>query len=191
MVSETCLTAADADVNYNIGGFQKIYRHDEPTGKVFRPYHGPAIFVKNGILVKEIQKLRSTGFEALYSCLYKVGHLQPVQFIAVYASPQIKFKSLTKNIDELMLGIDLISAKCIILGDFNMNSILPCAKNANETIINYMKQQYNMKQFVKCSTTESGSMLDLCFSNEKNIDCLVTWNHWSDHKIVSAVLLDS
>ena len=34
-------------------------------------------------------------------------------------------------------------------------------------------------------------MLDLCFSNEKNIDCLVTWNHWSDHKIVLAVLLDS
>ena len=58
-----------------------------------------------------------------------------------------------------------------------MKSILPYAKNANETIINYMKQQYNMKQFVKCSTTESGSMLDLCFSNEKNIDCLVTWNH--------------
>ena len=184
MVSETRLTAADADVNYNIDGFQKIYRHDEPTGKVFRPYHGLAIFVKNGILVKEIQKLSSTGFEALYSCLYKVGHLQPVQFIAVYASPQIKFKSLTKNIDELMLGIDLISAKCIILGDFNMNSILPCAKNANETIIKYMRQQYNVKQFVKCSTTERGSMLDLCFSDEKNIDCLVTWNHWSDHKMV-------
>ena len=90
-----------------------------------------------------------------------------------------------------MLGIDLISAKCIILGDFNMNSILPCAKNANETFIKYMKQQYNMKQFVKCSTTESGSILDLCFSNEKNINCLVTWNHWSDHKIVSAVLIDS
>ena len=133
MVSETRLTAADADVNYNIDGFQKIYHHDEPTEKVFRPYHGLAIFVKNGILVKEIQKLHSTGFEALYSCLYKVGDLQPVQFIAVYASPQIKFKSLTKNIDELMLGIDLISTKCIILGDFNMNSILPCAKNANET----------------------------------------------------------
>ena len=169
MVSETRLTAADADVNYNIDGFQKIYCHDEPTEKVFRPYHGLAIFVKNGILVKEIQKLHSTGFEALYSCLYKVDDSQPVQFIAVYASPQIKFKRLTKNIDELMLGIDLISAKCIILGDFNMNSILPCAKDANDTIINYMKQQYNMKQFVKCSTAESGSMLDLCFSNEKNI----------------------
>ena len=190
MLSETRLSSSDADVDYNIDGFQNIYRHDEPTGQVFRPFHGLAVFVKNHILVKEMRKLRSTGFEAFYICLYKVGDPQPVQFVSVYASPQIKFHILTKNIDELMIGVDLISAKCIILGDFNMKSIFPHTENANDQMIKHMQQQYNMKQFVTCSTTESGSMLDLCFSTEQNIDCVVTWNHWSDHKIVSAVLPD-
>ena len=103
MVSETHLIVGDADVDHNIEGFQNICRLDETTDHVLRPSHGLAIFVKNGILLKEIQKLRSTGFEALYVCLYKVGDLQPVQFISVYASPQIKFQNLTKNIAELML----------------------------------------------------------------------------------------
>ena len=190
MVSETRLMASDTDVDYNIEGFQNIYRHDEPTKQIFRPPHGLAIFVRNGVIVKEIHKLRSAGFEAMYVCLYKVGDSLPVQFISLYASPQIKFQNLIKNIDKLMLGVDLISAKCIILGDFNMKSILPHAENANATISHHMKEQYNIKQFVKCNTTEGGSMLDLCFSNDTNIHCVVTWNHWSDHKIVSAVCLD-
>ena len=190
MVSETRLMASDTDVDYNIEGFQNIYRHDEPTKQIFRPPHGLPIFVQNGVLVKEIHKLCSAGFEAMYVCLYKVGDSLPVQFISLYASPQIKFQNLIKNIDELMLGVDLISAKCIILGDFNMKSILPHAENANATISHHMKEQYNIKQFVKCNTTEGGSMLDLCFSNDTNIHCVVTWNHWSDHKIVSAVCLD-
>ena len=116
MVSETRLMVTDADVDYNIEGFQNIYHHDEPTEQVLRPSHRLAIFVKNGIIVKEIQKVVGTGFEALYICLYKVGDSEPVQFISVYASPQIKFENLTKNIDQLMLGVDLISARCIILG---------------------------------------------------------------------------
>ena len=156
MVSETRLMVSDADVDYNIEGFQNIYRHDEPTKQILRPFHGLAIFVKNGIFVKEIQKLRGVGFEALYVCLYKVGDSEPVQFISVYASPQIKFQNLTKNIDELMLAVDLISARCIILGDFNMKSILPHTENGNNKISYHMKQQYNMEQFVKCNTTESG-----------------------------------
>ena len=37
---------SDADVDYNIQGFQNIYHHDEPTKQIFRPFHGLAIFVK-------------------------------------------------------------------------------------------------------------------------------------------------
>ena len=93
-----------------------------------------------------------------------------------------------KDIHNLMLDIDLVSTKCIILGDFNMKSILSNIDDSNEELITHMKEKYNMDQYVTCATTESGSILDLCFSNHRNIDCIVTWNHWSDHRIVSAIL---
>ena len=45
-----------------------------------------------------------------------------------------------------------------------------------------------MDQHVNTSTTENGSILDLCFSKCSNIEHVVTWNHWSDHKIISVIL---
>ena len=61
-----------------------------------------------------------------------------------------------------------------------MKSVLPNVNDYNE--------KHNMEQYVHTSTTENGSILDLCFSNCSNVQCVVTWNHWSDHKIVSVVL---
>ena len=51
-----------------------------------------------------------------------------------------------------------------------------------------MLKKYYMKQYVNTSTTENGSILDLCFSDCSNIEHVVTWNHSSDHKIVSIIL---
>ena len=79
----------------------------------------------------------------------------------------------------------MITTRCIIIGDFNMKLVLP---NVNdETLIEHMLKN-NMEQYVNTSTTESGSILDLCFSNCSNIEQVVTWNHWSDHKIISVIL---
>ena len=68
-----------------------------------------------------------------------------------------------------------------------MKSVLPNVNDYNEKLIEHMLKKYNMEQYVHTSTTENGSILDLCFSNCSNV-CVVTWNHWSDHKIVSVVL---
>ena len=78
--------------------------------------------------------------------------------------------------------------RCIIIGDFNMKSVLPNGNDCNEKFIQHMQEKHNMKEYVNTSTTEKGSILDLCFSDCSNVECLVTWNHWSDHKIVSVVL---
>ena len=87
-----------------------------------------------------------------------------------------------------MKNIDIITTRCIIIGDFNMKSVLPNVNDYNQKLIEHMLKKHNMEQYVNTSTTENGSMLDLCFSNYSNIEHVVTWNHWSDHKIVSVVL---
>ena len=87
-----------------------------------------------------------------------------------------------------MKNTDVITTRCIIIGDFNMKSVLPNANDYNEKLTEHVLQKYNMKQYVNTSTTESGSIFDLCFSNCSNIEHVVTWNLWSDHKIVSVIL---
>ena len=123
-------------------------------------------------------------------CIQKIGDPQPMQFICMYASPKITFELLKKYIDESLKNIDGIT-RCIIIGDFNMKSVLPNTNHYNEKLIEHMLQKHNMKQYVNTSTTENGSILDLCFSNCSNVECLVMWKHWSDHKIISIVLQNS
>ena len=72
--------------------------------------------------------------------------------------------------------------------DSNMKSVLPNVNDYNKKLIEHLLKKHNMGQYVNISTTENGSILDLCFSNCSNIEHVVTWNHWSDHKIVSVIL---
>ena len=88
--------------------------------------------------VCEIHKQRNEGFESLYMCIHKKGDPQRIQFICMYASPKITFEVLKKNIDENFKNIDVITTRCIIIGDFNMKSVLPNVNDYNEKLIEHM-----------------------------------------------------
>ena len=83
----------------------------------------------------------------------------------MYASPKITFEMLKNNMDESLKNTDVITTRCIIIGDFNMKSVLPNENDYNEKLTEHMLEKYNMKQYVNTSTIENGSILDLCFSN--------------------------
>ena len=106
----------------------------------------------------------------------------------MYACISITFEVLKNNIDESLKNTDVMTTRCIIIGDFNMKSVLPNENDYNEKLIEHVLKKYSMKQYVNTSMTENGSILDLCFSNCSNIEHVATWNHWSDHKIVSVIL---
>ena len=136
-----------------------------------------------------MHKYTSDIFESLYLCLHQHGQQNPVQVICIYVSPKCTWESLKANIDNCMKNVDIICTKCIIIGDFNMKSVTGNTTHYNRTIEDYMTSTYNMKQYVMHSTTDGGTILDLCFANFSNIHCTNTWNHWSDHKIISAAFM--
>ena len=80
--------------------------------------------------------------------------------------------------------IDTTSARTVIVGDFNMKSIMSKSMNYNQNITDDMFHKYNMKQFVHDYTTVHNSILGLCFSTH-DTEIPILWNHWSDHKIIS------
>ena len=110
--------------------------------------------------------------------------MKPVQIIGVYASPTLQWDVLKEEINRFMHNIDTTSARTVIVGDFNMKSIMSKSINYNQNITDYMFDKYNMKQFVHDYTTVHNSTLDLCFSTHDTVISIL-WNHWSDHKIIS------
>ena len=107
--------------------------------------------------------------------------MKPLQIIGIYASPTLQWNVLNEEINGFMHNIDTTSERRVIVGDFNMKSII---SNYNQNITDYMFDKYNMKQFVHDYTTVHNSTLDLCFSTHYTVISIL-WNHWSDHKIIS------
>ena len=56
----------------------------------------------------------------------------------MYVSPKITLELLKNNIDESLKNMDVITTRCIIIGDFNMKSVLPNANDYNEKLTEHM-----------------------------------------------------
>ena len=117
-------------------------------------------------------------------CLCHPDDMKPVQLIGVYASPTLQLDVLKEEINRFMHNICTSSARTVIVGDFNMKSIMSKSMNCNQNITDYMFHKYNMKQFVHDYTKVHNSTLDLCFSTHNTVISIL-WTHWSDHKIMS------
>ena len=162
MLCETCLSPRDLDIDYKIDTFTDIVRHDETTRNESQSFHGLAAYVKDHLHLCEIHKQWNESFESLYMCIHKKGDPQPIQFICMYASPKITFEVLKKNIDESFKNINVITTRCIIIGDFNMKSVLPNVNVYNEKLIKhklknitwnnmYIQAQQKMDLFWTCA----------------------------------------
>ena len=57
-------------------------------------------------------------------CLSHPDDMKPVQIIGVYASPTLQWDVLKEEINRFMHNIDTTSARRVIVGDFNMKSIM-------------------------------------------------------------------
>ena len=139
--------------------------------------------MKTGIKFIEFQKFSSDQFEAIDMCLCNPDDMKPVQKIGVYASPTLQLDVMKDEINRIMHNIDTTSARTVIVGDFNMKSIMSKPMNYDQNITDYMFHKYNLKQFVHDYTTMHNSTLNLCFSTHDTVISIL-WNHWSDHKMI-------
>ena len=101
---------------------------------------------------------------------------------------QLKWNNFVKQMSGFMRDIDTNTVPTVILGDFNMKSIMSNKDNFNSNVTNFMYSNYNMTQFIENSTTNYNSTLDLLFSN-KHVITTTIWNHWSDHRIIAGTFI--
>ena len=87
------------------------------------------------------------------------------------------FQDLKKKLSNIIKD-DELARGCVVIGDFSIN-----AKKSN-TLCEYMKNNYNMHQWVKSATMYDGTIIGVIYANtECSYTELVTC-YWSAHKII-------
>ena len=91
-----------------------------------------------------------------------------------HRSSQTDFR---KDIHHHLRPVIDLNAKLVILGDFNIQ-----INSVNSEFVEFMETLFRCIQQIKQCTTDSGSILDLIFSNCEAF-CDVVEAYWTDHKL--------
>ena len=81
-----------------------------------------------------------------------------VQIIAIYISPQCKYSGFTYKLDKFKRETD-ITPIIIIIGDFNMKSIIQLSKGFNGKVEKHIEEKYILRQIVTGCMTSSKSQV--------------------------------
>ena len=174
--AETRLCQRDEDTDFTLKGFDLI-RLDE-TGSpeiVHRPHHGLALYVKTCFEVQKLVKLCCSSFEFIAASLVS-GQKGYFQVAILYKYPKSSQSAFKKDISCHLRPLIDLKAKFVFLGDFNISV-------DSSHCIDYIERLFSCKQHIQQSTHDSGSVLDLVFSNCNGL-CDIINAYWTDHKLI-------
>ena len=174
--SETRLCQRDEDADFTLKGFALI-RLDENCSQdsVHRPHHGLALYIKTSFEVQKLVKICCSSFEFIAASLVS-GQKGYFQVAILYKYPKSSQSTFKKDISCHLRPLIDLKAKFVLLGDFNISV-------DSSHCIDFIERLFNCKQHIQQSTHDSGSVLDLVFSNCNGF-CDIIEAYWTDHKLV-------
>ena len=174
--SETRLCQRDKDADFTLKGFTLI-RLDENCSpdSVHRPHHGLALYIKTCFEVQKLVKICCSSFEVIVASLVS-GQKGSFQVAILYKYPKSSQRDFKKDISSHLRPLIDIKVKFVLLGDFNISI-------DSSHCFDYIETLFGCKQHIQQSTHDSGSVLDLVFSNT-NAFCDIIEAYWTDHKLI-------
>ena len=171
--AETRLCQRDEDTDFTLKGFALI-RLDE-TDSVHRPHLGLALYIKTCYEVQKLVKICCSSFEFIAVSLVS-DQKRYFQVTVLYKYPKSSQSDFKKDISCHLRPLIDIKAKFVLLGDFNISV-------DSSHCIDYIERLFSCKQHIQQSTHDSGSVLDLVFSNCNGF-CDIIDTYWTDHKLI-------
>ena len=179
--AETRLCRRDENVHFALKRFRLIRLDDTQKESVNRPHHGLALYVKEYFQIQRVVKMQCKSFEFIFTCIYSI-HRGDLQVVVLYKFPKSSQTDFRKDIHCHLRPVIDLSVRLVILGDFNIQ--IDCV---NTEFVKFMETSFRCRQQIKQETTDSGSILDLIFSNCEAF-CDVVEAYWTDHKLVYCAL---
>lgn len=174
--SETRLTIND-EQNFMMEGYLTLFNHEKRSDS-YRPHHGTALYVKEDHLMTCISKFSNTLLEFIIALIH-FRDLGEVKIVVLYKFPACSFKEFEREVMLHLKPFVDTEKKLIILGDFNFDLF-----TGHKEFLNFMNLNLKCTQLVKKVTHESGSQLDLIFTNFPHCETDVIEAYWSDHKMI-------
>ena len=175
--AETRLCRRDENVHFALKRFRLIRLDDTEKESVNRPYHGLALYVKEYFQIQRVVKMQCKSFEFIFTCIFSI-HRGYLQVVMLYKFPKSSQTDFRKDIHCHLRPVIDLNVRLVILGDFNIQ--IDCV---NTEFVKFMETSFRCRQQIKQGTTDSGSILDLIFSNCEAF-CDVVEAYWTDHKLV-------
>ena len=175
--AETRLCRRDENVHYALKRFRLIRLDDAEKESGNRPHHGLALYVKEYFQIQKVVKMQCKSFEFIFAGIYSIQRGY-VQVVVLYKYPKSSQTDFRKDIHHHLRPVIDLNVRLVILGDFNIQ--IDCV---NTEFVKFMETSFRCRQKIKQSTTDSGSILDLIFSNCEAF-CDVVEAYWTDHKLV-------
>ena len=175
--AETRLCRRDENVHYALKRFRLIRLDDAEKESGNRPHHGLALYVKEYFQIQKVVKMQCKSFEFIFAGIYSIQRGY-VQVVVLYKCPKSSQTDFRKDIHHHLRPVIDLNVRLVILGDFNIQ--IDCV---NTEFVKFMETSFRCRQQIKQSTTDSGSILDLIFSNCEAF-CDVVEAYWTDHKLV-------
>ena len=175
--AETRLCRRDENVHYALKRFRLIRLDDAEKESGNRPHHGLALYVKEYFQIQKVVKMQCKSFEFIFAGIYSIQRGY-VQVVVLYKYPKSSQTDFRKDIHHHLRPVIDLNVRLVILGDFNIQ--IDCV---NTEFVKFMETSFRCRQKIKQSTTDSGSILDLIFSNCEAFGDVVE-AYWTDHKLV-------
>ena len=179
--AETRLCRRDENVHYALKRFRLIRLDDAEKESGNRPHHGLALYVKEYFQIQKVVKMQCKSFEFIFAGIYSIQRGY-VQVVVLYKYPKSSQTDFRKDIHHHLRPVIDVNVRLVILGDFNIQ--IDCV---NTEFVKFMETSFRCRQQIKQSTTDSGSILDLIFSNCEAF-CDVVEAYWTDHKLVFSAI---
>ncbi|XP_062599574.1 uncharacterized protein LOC134261132 [Saccostrea cucullata] len=176
--SETRLTSVDVAENYQLQGYTAVFNHETTDNLDRRPYHGTALYVKNVYNTTCISKLNTGSMEFIMVNIH-VNQSRVVQVVVIYKYPSCSFGEFKQDMNVHIKPLIDEQKDLVFLGDFNFDLFA-----GHTDFLNFMERGFSCKQIVRKTTHDSGSKLDLIFTNISPCETDVIEAYWSDHKMV-------
>ena len=175
--AETRLCSRDENVHFALKRFRLIRLDDTVKETNSRPYHGLALYVKEYLQIQKVVKMQCKSFEFIFTGTFSIQRGY-VQVVVLYKYPKSSQTDFREDIHCHLRPVIDLNDKLVILGDFNIQ-----INGTSTGFVDFVETLFGCMQQIKQFTTDSGSVLDLIFSNSEGF-CDVLEAYWSDHKLI-------
>ena len=181
-ITESRLCSLDHNETYSLEGFEMIRCDQNIQATNRRPSHGLVLYLRYGLLTREIFKYSSDNLEFLI-CETSHSVAGFFQLVLVYKSPVCVFSEFKNSFLNHLLPKIALSKSLLIFGDFNFD-----ISSGHRDFLNFMFENFHCNQYVNKKTTNTNSTLDLVFANKPHVLTEAIESFWSDHKVMTAII---